>query len=226
MVEEKKRRLPPYVSYRTFRNFLDRLGQQQVPARIDRSFWGDLLSGSNGTQLMAALHFLNLIDANNRPTPLLRQLVTAKTEQRTQLFREITNQSFNFALKGLSDTQNATYAQLQEVFHDTFQLADDVSRKCIKFFTALSSDAGIPLSPFITKRMRLIQTGTKSSGKRVGNRTNRNINIPQSVEKVPSKDGWNEQLLAKFPTFDPSWSEEIKEKWFQAFDELLKRGAI
>ena len=30
-------------------------------------------------------------------------------------------------------------------------------------------------------------------------------------------------LLAKFPTFDPNWSDEVKVKWFTAFDELLKR---
>jgi len=30
-------------------------------------------------------------------------------------------------------------------------------------------------------------------------------------------------MLAKFPTFDPNWSDEVKLKWFAAFDELLKR---
>jgi hypothetical protein len=31
-------------------------------------------------------------------------------------------------------------------------------------------------------------------------------------------------LLSKFPNFDPSWNDEIKMKWFAAFDELLKRA--
>jgi hypothetical protein len=30
-------------------------------------------------------------------------------------------------------------------------------------------------------------------------------------------------LLDKFPTFDPSWPDELKNKWFSAFDELLRR---
>ena len=59
MTSEKGRKhLPPYVSYRTFYNFIERL-QQHMPSRIDRSYWGELLSGSNGTQLMAALRFLS-----------------------------------------------------------------------------------------------------------------------------------------------------------------------
>jgi hypothetical protein len=31
-------------------------------------------------------------------------------------------------------------------------------------------------------------------------------------------------LLSKFPDFDPTWADDIKIKWFSAFDELLKKG--
>jgi len=64
-IDKSRRRLPPYISYRTFDNFIGRL-QQQVPSRIDRSYWGETLSGSTGTQLMSALRFLNLVDANGK----------------------------------------------------------------------------------------------------------------------------------------------------------------
>ena len=74
MIDDKgKRTLPPYVSYRTFRNFIDGL-QMGIPARIDRSYWGDRYSGSSGTQLMTALRFLGLIDSHGTPTTRLRQL--------------------------------------------------------------------------------------------------------------------------------------------------------
>lgn len=33
---------------------------------------------------------------------------------------------------------------------------------------------------------------------------------------------WAEALLAKFPQFDPSWNDEIKLKWFDAFDRFVK----
>ena len=226
MVDDKSRkRLPPYISYRTFRNFVDGL-QQQMPARIDRSYWGDMLGGSSGTQLMAAMRFMGLIDTNGRPTDRLRPLVSAKGEQRPELLREIANKAFDFVLQGSFDLQNATYAQLQENFHDNFQLTGEVSRKCIKFFIGLAADAGIPLSPFITKRFRPthIGTGTKIAIKRTASRVSRNAIIPQFSESIPDRSSWEEMILDKFPKFDPAWSDEVKLNWFKAFDELLKRG--
>ncbi len=216
-----RKRLPPYISYRTFYNFVERL-QQGVPARIDRSYWGETLSGSNGTQLMSALRFLGLIDASSTPSSQLRQLVLARGALRTEVLRELTSGAFAFLLQGSFDSRTATYAQLEEVFHNTFELTDSVSRKCVKFFVALASDAQIPLSPFITKRVRLPQTrtGTKSAVKRRRGRMNRNMIIPQALEEIPSEMSWDKMLLAKFPAFDPSWPDEVKLGWLEAFDGL------
>ncbi len=225
MVSERgRKRLPPYVSYRTFRNFVNGL-QQQMPARIDRSYWGELLSGSTGTQLMAALRFMNLVDDLGRPVGRLKPLVAAKGDQRTVVLREVANECFGFVLQGSLDPQNATYAQLEEIFRDKFQLTGDLSRKCLKFFIEISSDAGIPLSPFITKRFRSGHsvTGTKPVTKKTPARTVRHLPIPQETEDSAPLAAWDRILLTKFPTFDPSWSDELKLKWFAGFDELLKR---
>ena len=225
VTERSRKRLPPYISYRTFRNFIDGL-QQGIPARIDRSYWGERLSGSTGTQLLAALRFLGFVDTNGIPNDRLKQLVNAKGDKRTELLQEITSEAFAFLLLSPFDLQTATYAQLQEIFHYTFQLTGDVSRKCIKFFIALASDAGIPLSPFITKQFRLTHTttGTKTVTKRAGNRTKGNPLVPQRIEEIPDQIPWDKMLLTKFPAFDPTWSDEVKLKWFEAFDELLKRS--
>src|SRR4030067_2187293 len=145
--DSSRKRLPPYVSYRTFLNFVDRL-QQGIPSRIDRSYWSDGLSGSNGTQLMSAMRFLGFIDASDRPTSRLRQLVSAKGAQRTEVLRQIPSEAFGFLLQGPFDSQTATYAQLEEIFHNTFELTGSVCRKCVKFFVALASNAEWPFSPF------------------------------------------------------------------------------
>jgi hypothetical protein len=224
--EKGRKHLPPYVSYRTFHNFVERL-QQRMPSRIDRSYWGDILSGSTGIQLMAALRFLGLIDANGKPMERLKPLVAARGgEPRAKLLQEIAYDAFGFVLKSSLDLESATYSQLEEVFHNTFQLTDDVSRKCVKFFIAMASDAGMTLSPFITRRTRSAHTGTgtKAITKKISNRTNRNVIIPQGTDEIPDHSSWNSKLLDKFPNFDPSWSEELKQKWFAAFDELLKKG--
>jgi len=217
MVDEKgRKRLPPYVSYRTFLNFIERL-EREMPARIDRSYWSDRLAGSTGTQLMAALRFLNLIDGDGVPSSQLRLLASAKGDKRGELLRQIATESYNFVLGGSFDFHIATYAQLEEVFHHNFELADDVNRKCIKFFVTLASDAGLPLSSFITKRVRTLSAGAGAKAKRRSAKSNRNLVIPHEIA---------DELAAKFPTFDPSWSDEVKLKWFDAFDKLLARSLV
>jgi hypothetical protein len=96
----------------------------------------------------------------------------------------------------------------------------------LKFFIELVSDSGMSLSPFITKRFRAAHggTGTKTGTKRTSTRTSRNLKIPQTPEEVPYQTPWDTMLLTKFPTFDPTWSDEVKLQWFAAFDELLKRA--
>jgi hypothetical protein len=228
--DKSRKHLPPYISYRTFENFIGRL-QQQVPARIDRSYWGETLSGSTGTQLMAALRFLNLVDPNGKPTNELKMLAASRGEDRPAALKEITFEAYSFVLHSSLDLQNATYSQLEEVFHDNFQLTPDVCRKCIKFFISMASSAGTSLSPFVTKRVRLAHsvTGTSASKnvlRKPGQKVVRNTSIPFNFDETPANSSlspFQSLLLAKFPAFDPGWNDEIKSKWFSAFDELMKR---
>jgi hypothetical protein len=230
--DKGRKHLPPYVSYRTFRNFVDRLQQQKMPQRIDRSYWGDLLSGSTGTQLMAALRFLGLVDANGKPTEHLNSLVPARGDQRAQLLRIVATDAFGFVLKSNLDLESATYSQLVEAFHNTFQLTDDVSRKCVKFFIAMVDDAGMPISPYITRRTRSAHTisGTRTAAKKTIPRTNRNAVVPQdiivphAVEESLNNASLLIKLIDKFPNFDPSWNDELKLKWITTFDELFKKA--
>lgn len=222
--ERMKRRLPPYVSYRTFQTFIDDL-KQTVPARIDRSYWGKSFSGTTGNQLMAALLFLGLIDGNGMPTNRLKLLAGAKDVKKTDILRQTCNEAFDFLFKGSFDPQTATPAQLQEMFHNNFQISSSVSRKCIKFFVDMANDAGIALSPFIIKQTRTYSVGSaKTTGKKPGLKTGRNTLVPQSVDEIPDRTSWDRLLLNKFPSFDPSWPDEIKMKWFSAFEELQRRG--
>ncbi len=219
--DDGRKRLPPYISYRTFLNFLERL-QQGIPSRIDRSYWSEKLSGSTGTQLISALRHMGLIDNSSVPTSRLRQLVSSKGAQRTEVLRQITLDVFGFLLQGQFALETATYAQLEEVFHNQFQITDSVKRKCVKFFIALSNDAGIPLSPFILKKVRSLRTGTntKPNVKRIFSKGKRNSIVPQPTEEIYKEISWDKMLLAKFPAFDPSWPDNVKLGWLEAFDSL------
>jgi hypothetical protein len=35
---------------------------------------------------------------------------------------------------------------------------------------------------------------------------------------------WEQMLLSKFPSFDPSWPDEVKSKWFDGFHRLMRVG--
>lgn len=227
MVDEKiRKRLPPYVSYRTFRNFIDNL-QAVVPARIDRSYWGNKLSGSTGTQLMSALIFLNLVDFNATPTAQLRVLASSKDSRRTEVLKQVCNNAYSFLTsQGNFDAQSATYAQLHEMFHYTFQVSGGVARKCIKFYVAMADDAGIPLSPFITKQTRPVHSTTvpKAQTKKSSLRTKNIPTVPQNNDDIGIGTTWDKLLLSKFPAFDPGWPNDVKLKWFEAFDQLLHRS--
>lgn len=41
------------------------------------------------------------------------------------------------------------------------------------------------------------------------------------TSKQPS---WAELLISKFPTFDPTWSDDVKTKWFDGFNQLMGKG--
>jgi hypothetical protein len=229
-----RKHLPPYVSYRTFRNFIDRLQQQKIPQRIDRSYWGDILSGSTGTQLMAALRFLKLIDTNGRPTERLNTLVPTRGDQRSQLLRNIASEAFGFVLKSNLDLESATYSQLVEAFQNAFQVTDDVSRKCVKFFISLVGDAGMPISPYITRRTRSAHagSGSRTAARKAVPRTNRNAVVPQGtavpnvMEDTANSSSLLIKLIDKFPNFDPSWNDDLKLKWITTFDELFKKAIL
>jgi hypothetical protein len=124
--EKSRRRLPPYVSYHTFQTFIEDL--QPIPARFDRSFWGKRFSGTTRSQLTAALLFLGLINISGIPTNRLKLLADAKDIKKTDILKQTCMEGFDFLFNGSFDPQTATPAQLQQVFHNNFQISSSVSR--------------------------------------------------------------------------------------------------
>ena len=61
---------PPYVAYKTLRNFLDGMAQGPVPKKIDRLLMVGQ-SGSNQAYILSALKFLDLVDDDGNTTAKL-----------------------------------------------------------------------------------------------------------------------------------------------------------
>ncbi|MDP7194346.1 MAG: DUF5343 domain-containing protein, partial [Dehalococcoidia bacterium] len=122
--------IPPYVAYKTFRNFLEFL-KDNFPSRIDRSVWGPRYSGTSGQQLMTALKVLNLIDENGIPKEILTHLVNSEGENRRSILRRILMNTYEPIFK--IDLTKATKSQFHEVFK-SFNTKEGVIIKCEAFF--------------------------------------------------------------------------------------------
>jgi len=148
----QKAQAPPYVAFRTLWNFLDRLGEVGTPPRIDRSVWGDNLSGAYGSQLMAALRFLKLVDEGNNAYGDLK-LIAEDREMRRSFLQNRLLEVYGPALSGL-DLSQATMAQLEERFRDHYSVAGATFTKAIAFFIHAAQTTGIALSPYIERSVR------------------------------------------------------------------------
>lgn len=140
---------PPYTSYRTFRSFIEDLREHGIPSRVDRSVLGRY-SGIVGTQLMHALRFLGLIDAEGRPGERLGVLVRADADGRwPDALRDLLRQAYAplFAI----DLEAATPSHFNEAFRRAFPAADAVVQKCVTFFLYAAADAGVRISGRVLK---------------------------------------------------------------------------
>ena len=145
-------RIPPYVSYRTFSNFLAELQARGLPSRIDRSVMSHK-SGTIQSQLLLTLHYLDLVKGTGQPTQRLRKLLESEEAERKRVLREIIQTSYQFALDSTSGLKTATSHQAEEVFQKTGASGETV-RRCIAFFLAAAKDSGIPVSSYIKPHSR------------------------------------------------------------------------
>ncbi len=213
---EQPEPIPPYVSYRTFRNFLESL-KDGIPARIDRSIWGQRYSGSSGKQLMTALRVLALVDTEERPTAALEQLVMAEGDERRRVLRSVLQEHYApvFAL----DLARATRAQFHEAFR-SFGTKEGVLAKCEAFFIQAAQDAGVELSAFIrrwrhvTRRAVPHPRGRSPAGERAPEQ-------PASAPE-PAQESLAHMILAKYPDFDPSWTSDVQVRWLEGIAKLYE----
>ena len=139
---------PPYISFNTFKTLLYWLEKEGVPLRIDRSFWKEKFSGANGSKLMGALRFLDLLDGD-KPTKKLEVLVNSNLgAERSQIFFNILTKSYiNIPFEELA---RATPSMVKEWFK-AYPVDGHTLRKATTFFINAAREAQIPMSNSIIK---------------------------------------------------------------------------
>ncbi len=224
-VENTKRGTPPYISPSTFRHLVEQL-QKNLPDRIDRSYLDELHSGSTSTQIMSALRYLSLADTLNKPTHHLKLLLASSGDERIKRLKDLANNSYGFIFNDSSvDLKTATYSQLEELFHNNSGVDGDVRRKCIKFFTSLCHDADVPLSPHVTKKVRMSQSSqpARTSVRKASSKGTKIMEVPQQKWQVPEHMELLNKLLDKFPGYETEWTELQKSKWLDGFLQFMQK---
>lgn len=133
----------PYVPWRTFTNFLDRLeNEDHLPARIDRSYLRGM-SGADQSQLVVTLRALRLIGQNNELLPRL-ELLAKKPDERPQELAEILSAFYKHQV---TLGNRATQRQLEDSFEEDFGARGSTKQRAIRFFLNGAEYAGLQLSP-------------------------------------------------------------------------------
>lgn len=143
---QENKQLPPYVPFKAFKSFIERLHGTAIPPAIDPSLLRNL-SGSARSQLMSCLRFLNLTGPNGTVTDGFRTLIKSyKTEKWPDTLGEAIFASYH-ELIGDVDLDHGTDAQLDNAFRQRGGADGQVLDKAKRFFLAAMTEAGTKYSP-------------------------------------------------------------------------------
>lgn len=207
--------LPPYVSYRTFRNFLERMADG-IPSRIDRSVMVGSMAGATVTQLLTTLKALHLIDDTGKPQESLEQLVTSSGDERRSMLEGVLRNAYPNVFQ--LDLKRASIQEFREKFRE-FTTKDDVVNKCQTFFRQAAQDAGIELSPYIMERTKATGQPRRRRKPSIGSTET----PPSTVHKLTASRSIEEMIIQKYPEFNPEWSEEVQKTWMKGIMILYRQ---
>lgn len=164
--KENNQKLPPYASFSSFLSFLDWLkAMPMMPAQLDRSLWYSEFSGARGSTLISAARFLDLIE-DERPTPMLEDLVQADKEARGPLIEKVLRSAYGDEI--VDQAAKMTPRMFDEHLR-SLGTTEATHRKAASFLTNALKEAGVPVQPAISKRARNRRPG---SNRRASNQKN------------------------------------------------------
>ena len=192
--------ITPYMSFKTFTSFIDRLHSSMTPPIIDKSILQHM-SGSGRGQLMSALRFLKLIENDGMVTNRLRDLVSAyKSDDWSKLLRDTLNQSFQHIVSDL-DLEAGTDAQLQNAFKARGHVEGHMLNSAVRFYLAFLKEAGIAYSPHFGNRRVTI----KSKPRKAKNKKSKGEETVDEFDDIDN--GASQSQVARFQVHIPGRSD-------------------
>jgi hypothetical protein len=187
------------------------------------------ISDSLIPRTLQALKTLDLIDAEERPTPTLDGLRLAPEAEYPARLRQWLKDAYADVLMFV-DPATADETGLRDAFRSYTPIGQQ--DRMVSLFTGLCAAAGMG-PEVVTKtarqrRSRPVSTPSGSSGKRASPHTgvtpleNDGAASAERPGKAnPPHSDLIEQLIGKFPAFDPAWDDAIKTQWFKGFQQFM-----
>jgi hypothetical protein len=180
MADTQKKPSPPYATFPSFYNFINKLRETGVPNRIDRSVFGNA-SGSVIYSVLASLQSLKLIDENGTPSQRFMDYVNAPDDARPKLFRQIVIDGYPSLFATGTDLTKITAGQFNDLIRDEFGVAGSTIDKIASFFLAAAKAADIPISKHLENRTPI--ASSPSSKKSVQQR--KKIDSDEEEDETP-----------------------------------------
>ncbi|TAK57884.1 MAG: hypothetical protein EPO22_11650 [Dehalococcoidia bacterium] len=221
--KETAKLVPPYIPWKTFVTLIDGL-RQGIPSRVDRSVMRTF-SGAAQSGLMVALRYLNLTDTDGVPTGTLTALVHSEGSDRERILTDILKSAYPFLFESSFNLESTTSAHFMEQFAKS-GTTGDTTRKAATFFLSAAKEAKLPISSYVTPKH-----GPKPGARNGKAAKKSTVKKPPKAaeghdeghsESQSPRLSWARELIAKFPTFDPAWPDEVKAKWFDGFKQLME----
>jgi len=152
MANEKDKLLPPYLAFKTFRSAIQDLRVHGLPKTLDRTAW-QTKSGTDQSQIMNSLKFLELIDDQGNTLETLKELVEAKEDsdfERTFLGALMASA---YGAVFQLDLENATPKQIEDAI-GSYGITGLLKERAVRFFLKAASHAGVKLSTRLTGKLR------------------------------------------------------------------------
>jgi hypothetical protein len=165
MSEKPKNLSPPYATFPTFLNFINKLRDSQVPARIDPSVFGNA-SGSVSYSIIAALKALKLISAEGAPSAQFVAFIRAADDERKPMFQAILKSGYPTLWDGSIDLLSTTAGQFDEHIREEYDVKGSTVDKVATFFIQAAKYADLPISPHLAARKPTASSASSAKSRR------------------------------------------------------------